>query len=469
MWFLRALLGVVVALVLLFVIFLVVTWKSAIDPIAAPVASSFDGDQVAKGAQLAAVGNCIACHTRPGGAAFAGGLPVPTPFGTIYSVNITPDPDTGIGHWSEAAFRRAMREGVDAGGHYLYPAFPYDHFTLVTDADNQALYAYLMTRQPVQAKAPANELAFPYNVRMGLALWNALYLHKGPYQSVAGKPDEWNRGAYLVEGLGHCGACHTPRNRLGAEERDAQLSGGEAEGWTAYPINAASPAPVPWTPDALAFYLRNGWHGDHGVSRGPMAEVTGNLAGLPDADIQAIAVYVADRMGQPDQQRQQAGEAALQAAAAHTQPGASADTQTLPGQPGDERGQAIYATACASCHEAGRPLPYGGLSFHLSTAVHADNPQNIVNVVLYGLPPADGQASAVMPAYRGILSDADMVALLNYLRGTFSDKPAWTGLDQMVADTRSGAHRVTIRPADGIERAPGNVAAEDTGWQRISR
>jgi mono/diheme cytochrome c family protein len=458
---LRWLVGVVVVVALGMGTGLVWAWRSAIDPVAPPAPETFDAALVARGAQLAAVGNCIACHTVPGGRSFAGGLSVPTPFGTVHSTNITPDPDTGIGRWSEAAFVRAMREGVDRAGNHLYPAFPYDHFTKVTDADNRALYAYLMTRRPVRATAPANTLPFPLNIRLTIAAWKLLYFRPGVYQPDPGHDAVWNRGAYLAESLGHCGACHTPRNALGAERADRHWAGGEAEGWTAYPIDAGSPAPVPWTAASLAFYLRNGWHEAHGVSRGPMAEVTGNLAGLPDADVAAIAAYTADRMGAPTPKRLARAEKAKSFIADDRPKPAVADAQVLaPTQSGD-RGATIYAAACAVCHESGRSQPYGGLNFHLSTAVHAATPQNIVNVTLFGLPPADGEVSAIMPAFAAVLSDADMAALLAYLRRTFTDQPPWPDLDRLVRDTRSGAHPVRVRPADGIERAPRHVAAED--------
>ncbi|WP_342447459.1 cytochrome c [Mesorhizobium opportunistum] len=278
-------------------------WKPAIDPVEPPQRSAFDQALIEKGAVLASVGNCTSCHTKPGDKSFAGGLAVPTPFGTIYSTNITPDPETGIGRWSQAAFTRAMREGVDRAGNHLYPAFPYDHFTLVSDEDNSALYAYLMTRRPVNKRPPANELPFPLNVRLVLAGWKLLFFDKGSYQTVASQSAEWNRGAYLVNGLGHCGACHTPRNMLGAEKAGSHLAGGEAEGWTAFALDASTTAPVPWTHDSLFAYLRRGWHTEHGVANGPMGEVTGNLGRLPDADISAMATYIASQMGEPSPRR----------------------------------------------------------------------------------------------------------------------------------------------------------------------
>src|SRR6478736_8208741 len=189
-----------------------IAWRPAIAAVEPPSPQSFDAALVKKGRDLAAIGNCNDCHTVRGGRNFAGGLAVPTPFGTIYSSNITPDAETGIGRWSEAAFRRAMQSGVNRDGRHLYPTFPYDHFTHVSDEDDRALYAYLMTRPPVHAPARANALAFPFDQRALVAGWKLLFLRHGSYQADATKPAAWNRGAYLVEGLAHCGACHTPRN-----------------------------------------------------------------------------------------------------------------------------------------------------------------------------------------------------------------------------------------------------------------
>src|SRR5450756_874720 len=235
-----------------------IAWRPAITAIEPPSPQSFDPSLVKRGRDLAATGNCADCHTLRGGRDFAGGLPVSTPFGTIYSSNITPDPETGIGSWPETAFRRAMRSGVNRDGQHLYPTFPYDHFTNVTDADDQALYAFLMTRLPVRAAARANQLPFPLDQRPVIAGWKLLFLRRGTWQPDPSQSAEWNRGAYLVEGLAHCGACHTPRNALGAERAGAAFAGGEVDHWSAYAINAQSPAPVPWTAEALYGYLRDG-------------------------------------------------------------------------------------------------------------------------------------------------------------------------------------------------------------------
>src|SRR3954463_2480595 len=221
-----------------------VIWRPAIAAVEPPASGSLDPALVKRGRELAAIGNCSDCHRLRGGRAFAGGLPVPTPFGTVYSSNITPDPDTGNGRWSEAAFRRAMRDGVDRDGRHLYPTFPYDHFTHVSDEDDRAIYAYLMTRRPVYAPARDNQLSFPFNQRIVVAGWKLLFLRHGTYQPDGSKSAEWNRGAYLVEGLAHCGACHTPRNALGAERTRAAFAGGDVDDWHAYAINGQSPAPV---------------------------------------------------------------------------------------------------------------------------------------------------------------------------------------------------------------------------------
>jgi mono/diheme cytochrome c family protein len=444
---LRWVIGALAVVMAAAALFVAVSWRPAIAPIAPPPLADFNPDLIRHGADLAAIGDCNTCHTAPGGKVFAGGLGLPTPFGTIYSTNITPDPETGIGRWSLEAFSRAMREGVDREGRHLYPAFPYDHFTLVSDADNEALYDYLMTRQPVKASSPANHLPFPLDIRLMLEGWKLLFLHEGPFEPDPTHDETWNRGAYLVEGLAHCGACHTPRNLLGAEEGSRFFAGGEAEGWHAFAINAASQSPVPWTVDALKAYLHAGWHGLHGVARGPMGPVVNNLAGLPEADIDAIAVYVASMMGQAQPGRARQGQA-LTAGADQAGVGSrpqSAGSQTVAptaALASNDAGAAIYAGACATCHESGRPVPYGGLNLALSTAVSGESPRNLVNVILAGLAAQDGVRAPVMPNFDGVLSDQQIVALVDYLRAKASGKPAWTGVGAVVKDARASLGRV---------------------------
>ena len=264
----------------------------AIAPIAPPDPSVYSAATIARGRQLAALGDCAVCHTALNGAVNAGGRAIATPFGTIYSTNITPDPETGIGAWSYPAFERAMREGIHRDGRQLYPAFPYPHFAAASDADLQALYAYLMAQPPLRADTPKTRLGFPFNLRPLMAAWNALFHSAKPFQADASQSESWNRGAYLVEGLGHCGACHSPRNALGAEKANAYLAGGLAEGWEAPPLTSLSQAPIPWNEDELYAYLRTGESRFHGVAAGPMAPVVKELASLPDQDIRAMAVYL---------------------------------------------------------------------------------------------------------------------------------------------------------------------------------
>jgi mono/diheme cytochrome c family protein len=419
-----------------------ITWRPAIAAIDPPAPQSFDAALVKRGRDLAAIGNCNDCHTVRGGKDFAGGLPVPTPFGAIYSSNITPDAETGIGRWPEAAFRRAMRSGVNRDGQHLYPTFPYDHFTNVTDEDDRALYAYLMTRQPARAPARQNQLSFPLDQRFVIAGWKLLFLRHGTYQPDPAQSAEWNRGAYLVEGLAHCGACHTPRNALGAERKSAEFAGGDVENWHAYAINAQSPAPVPWNADALFAYLRDGWHPDHGVARGPMAQVVANLSAVPESDVRAIATYMAGVFGAPPDRKRGADDVLAQVKS----PSAQALTSNA-------AGAAIYAAACATCHETGRPLPYGGVNLALSTTISAPDARNAANIVLSGIRPVEGERSPIMPGFGGSMNDDQIAALLNYMRARFSDKPAWTGVEKTVADARR-TQTVLLQALPPPNRAP---------------
>jgi len=404
-----------------------VVWRPVLAAIDPPQPSSFDSALVRRGRDLAAIGNCNNCHTVRGGKDFAGGLPVPTPFGTIYSSNITPDAETGIGRWSEAAFRRAMQSGVDRDGQHLYPTFPYDHFTHVSDDDDRALYAYLMTRQPVHASARENDLAFPFNQRIAVAGWKLLFLRHGTYQPDSTKSAEWNRGAYLVEGLAHCGACHTPRNALGAEKTQASFAGGDVDNWHAYAINSQSSAPVPWDTDALFRYLRQGWHPDHGVARGPMAEVVSNLSEVPESDIRAIATYMASVFGAPSEQRKRRGEEVL------------AQASSGPAQPangGTTTGAQIYAAACATCHATDRAPPFGGINLALSTALTSPDARNAANIVLSGIRPTQGERSPIMPGFADSMTDGQIAAVLDYLRARFGNQPPWTNTADIVRDIR---------------------------------
>jgi len=436
-------------------------WRPAIAAIEPPAPQSFDAALVRRGRDLAAIGNCSDCHTASGARDFAGGLPVPTPFGTIYSSNITPDAETGIGRWSEAAFRRAMRSGVDRDGRHLYPTFPYDHFTNVSDQDNQALYAFLMTREPVHAPARENQLSFPLDRRFVIAGWKLLFLRHGTYQPDPAQGAEWNRGAYLVEGLAHCGACHTPRNRLGAEQARAQFSGGDVENWHAYAINGQSPAPVPWDAAALFTYLRQGWHPDHGVARGPMAQVVANLSTVPESDIRAIAAYMAGVFGAPTADRKRRGDEVLAQANSRTGPASSSSTApAAQASNSDATGASIYAAACANCHETDRVLPYGGINLGLSTALSGPDARNAANIVLSGVRPVAGERGPIMPGFAAGMNDDQIAALLNYLRARFGKLPPWTDVARTVADARR-SQSVFLQTSTGFSNAPAGATQRD--------
>jgi mono/diheme cytochrome c family protein len=376
---------------------------------------------------LSGAGYCAVCHTRAGGEPFAGGYGLATPFGTIYSTNITPDPATGIGNWSEAAFARAMHEGVARDGSHLFPAFPYDHFTKVSDDDVKAVYAYIMTRPPVSTSPPPNTIPFPLNIRIFQEGWKLLFFRSGRYQPDPTKTAEWNRGAYLAEGLSHCGGCHTPRNTLGAEKVHDAYAGDMVDGWVAPTLTDANPSPVPWTQGELFSYLRSGASPLHGVSGGPMAPVihTG-LAAVPDADIQAQAVYFADI----DQAavRGSAVEAVVRSRLATSHLGS--------GQEYDPAAR-LYAGACIGCHYNAGPMPLTVRpELALNSALTLPTPANFIRVVLGGLSLQDGGPGLVMPAYASAFTDADVARLAAYLRRTRTDRPPWADVDKQVAAIR---------------------------------
>lgn len=406
---------------------LVLSWRPAIAPAAPATAGLFSAETLERGRALAALGNCAGCHTAPGGAPNAGGRAMETPFGTIVTTNITPDPETGIGRWSFGAFQRAMREGVSRDGRHLYPAFPYTAFAKVTDEDLMALYGHLMSQPAVHARTPPSRLRFPFNLRPLMAGWNALHLRPGPEPAQAGRSALWNRGAYLVNGLGHCSACHTPRNAWGAEEGGAAfLAGAMVEGWEAPPLTALSRAPVPWTEDSLFSYLRFGHARDHGVASGPMAPVVAQLATLPEADLRAMAHYLASFGARADE----AGSLA-QAALARSRAAATRRVDAT---------QRLFTGACGACHHEGEgPLTFGqNLPLALNSKLHSDHPDNLVRVILDGIRTPPSPEVGYMPAFRDGLDDRQIARLAAYLRERYApDKPAWTGLEATVARLRA--------------------------------
>lgn len=435
----RILGGLVIVVAVVFGAFFAWQWRGELPPVTAN-AASFDPGIVAKGAVLAAVADCAVCHTQAGGKPYAGGFPVKTPFGIVYGTNITPDRDTGIGTWSEAAFRRALREGVGRKGTHFYPAFPYDHFTNISDGDISALYAFLMTREPVHQPNRPTRLSFPLNWRPFAAAWNLLYLRQGPYRPDPGKSAEWNRGAYLVAGAGHCSACHTPRNALGAETKSDRFGGGEAEDWYAPALDAASPAPVPWTVDELYAYLRTGYADQHGFAAGPMQPVVLSLRKVPDADVHAIATFIASISGPRDataRKRQTEGALAFAAQRAVTTTGIAQGGTTGSANTGTVSGATLFAGACASCHHSGGGLPISRpVALGLSTPVNEPDPTNFLRIVLDGIQPPLGHRGPIMPSFSGALTDPQIEALADYVRTQYSRGVRWTNVPVALAKMR---------------------------------
>ncbi len=394
-------------------------WRPAIAPVSRVDASVYTAATIERGRQLAALGNCAGCHTAPGGPVNAGGRAIETPFGLVYTTNLTPDPDTGIGRWSFSAFQRAMREGVSHDGRHLYPAFPYPAFTRIGDDDLTALYAYLMAQPPVLRATPAAELRAPLGARPLMALWNALHLQPGPREVAAPAGVDaarWPRGEYLVNGPGHCGACHSPRDALGAERSGtAHLAGAWVDGWHAPSLRATGRTTLPWSEAALYGYLRRGHSAAHGVASGPMAEVVAGLTAAPDDDLRAMAHYLAWLQGSPD-------DAAVQQAAGQLQ------AQARQAAPLPDAMQRFFDTACGACHSDGHAAVDLGLNLPLAanSKLRAEQPDNLLRVLLDGIQQPATREIAFMPAFRHSLDDRQIAELAVWLRRRFApDRPAW--------------------------------------------
>jgi nicotinate dehydrogenase subunit B len=403
-------------------------WRSVIAPVSlsAPV---YTQATIERGRVLAAIGDCAVCHTATGGAANAGGRPMETPFGTLYSTNLTPDPETGLGQWSFSAFQRAMREGVSRDGHHLYPAFPYTAFAKTSDDDLTALYAYFMTQPAVRAETPVSEIRFPFSVRPLMGFWNAMFHDASPYKQITTQTAEWNRGAYLVNGLGHCGACHTPRNAMGAEQgSSAWLSGAMVDGWEA-PALRGSASAVPWNIDELYRYLRSGHTQHHGIAGGPMADVVRELAAVPDADISAMATYIASF--NPVLTPADAAALALQVVAT----AAEGQGQLL------GPAQRMFDSACASCHHDGNGPTLLGVNtpLALNSNLTSARPDNLLRTILDGVREPASRDIGFMPAFREALDDVQIAELASYMRARFAPQErAWADLPGQVARVRAG-------------------------------
>jgi mono/diheme cytochrome c family protein len=278
---------------------------------------------------------------------------------------------------------------------------------------------------------------FPLQFRPLVAGWNMLYLHKGPVAPPPSQSAEWIRGAYLVDALGHCSGCHSPRNALGAEKKDAYLAGGEAEGWHATALNAKSPSPVAWNVDSLTAYLRTGIVADHAMTAGPMEDVVHNLAQADPADLRAMAVYIASRMGPPDARRQAREAGARKKAAQEALDSVQAASPVAPGdEAANALGAAVYANSCAECHDLGRQFSSGtALRLPLAVALYLPDPRNLIHIIRRGIVPSDGQAGRWMPAFEGGLTDQQLAALVIWLRRQGTDEPPWKDVLKTVKQT----------------------------------
>lgn len=386
-------------------------WLAALQPVTAqPAAQAPD---IQRGAYLATAGDCVSCHTAPGGKPFSGGLYMPTPFGQISTPNITPDKATGIGEWSDEDFYRALHEGVGRHDEYLYPVFPFPWFTKATREDVLAIKAYLFSLPPEHAERKPLKFGFPFNIRESLLVWRTAFFKPGTFAPDPNRSDEINRGAYLVEGLGHCGECHNHRNIFGASRWSGKLEGGEIEGWYAPNITSDGHQGIgAWSIDQIVTFLKTGAAPAVGVAVGPMQEtIERSLRHLTDQDLQAIAAYLKSVTARETYK-----------------PGA------VEGAKGD--GAQAYLSYCASCHQLdGRGVAGMIPALAGNGAVKAQGPENIIRVVLGGREASHGLGP--MPAIGAGMTDREVADAVNYVRTAWgNDAPANAG-GGLVGDLRA--------------------------------
>jgi mono/diheme cytochrome c family protein len=375
-------------------------------------------DPMAHGRYLAQAADCEACHTAEGGKPFAGGRPFQTDFGTIYSPNITPDAKTGIGSWSDADFLAAVHEGRDRNGQHLYPAFPYAAYTYLTDQDVMAIKAYIFSMQPVSNVAPPNTLRFPYNRRELMAIWALLYNPNKRFEPVADRSPNWNRGAYLVESLGHCGDCHTARTLLQALNNREKFGGGMAEGWRAYNLSSDAASGIgTWTKEEMQQYLSTGHSMNRGSAFGPMAQAVHlSFQNLTASDLGAISEYVRSvpAVSSPDLP-------APKLAKSSAVPGEGEATDAKL-----ETGRHLFAGTCSGCHSwtgVSDFIPYATLTG--TRAVNDPTATNVALAVLRGASPLPASgAIATMPAFGSSWTDDQIAAVSNYVIARFGAQPS---------------------------------------------
>lgn len=389
-----------------------IVWGLGLSAARAQAPAVDDSALVERGAYLARAADCMPCHTGDPAKPYAGGLGLNTPFGTLYSVNITSDPATGIGGWSFEDFRRALHDGIRKDGAYLYPAMPFDAYAGITEDDLKALWAYVRRIPAVNAPNHANGLAFPFDIRLGMLAWRELFFRPETFAPTAGKSDAWNRGAYLVEALGHCSDCHSPRNVMGAIKGKALFTGAEIDGFYAPDIASAALAKN-WNRDQLVQFLKSGSAPGKTTVFGPMAEVVhDSLAFLTDADLAAMATYLLDSPPPSDVPAPQKVSALAPDVYART--------------------ARTFIDNCAACHQVQGTGLLGAIPpLARNPAVTAAEPYNVIAVVLQGLK-ADARFGA-MPSFAGRLSDEQIADLANYVRTSWGNTAAPNATPAMVA------------------------------------
>jgi len=378
-------------------------------------ASLASSDPIARGEYLAQAGDCTACHTVKGGKPFAGGFAFKLPFGTLYSSNITPDKETGIGAWSDADFLKAVREGVTPDGTHLYPAFPYTSYTMMTDEDVLAVKAYLFSLAPVQQANRPNTFSFPYNQRWLMAFWSAFFNPNERYRPNTAQSAQWNRGAYIAEAMAHCGDCHTPRSLTQAMDHRKKFSGAIAAGWKAYNITPDKETGIgAWSDDTVAQYLHTGHVEGYGTASGPMGEAVDNsLQHLAPEDIDALVVYLRTVPALSDP--------ALPAP--KMEPASASPKEGL--TEADAQGADLFAGNCASCHGWTGESPVLTLAtFTGARAINDPSARNVAQAILWGATRETPQGAAVMPAFAHAYSDIEIAALANYVTKRFGAAPS---------------------------------------------
>ena len=382
------------------------------DPTGVP-ANLRQASLIERGEYLTRAADCEACHTVQGGEPFTGGLAFNLPFGTLYSPNITPDKETGIGNWSDADFLKALHKGVAPDGMRLYPAFPYAAYTMISDADGLAIKAFLFSLPARRASAPANSLAFPFNQRWLMAFWSAFFNSDRRFEPNLAQSPEWNRGAYLAEAMAHCGDCHTPRNLMQALDNRRKFSGAVAAGWKAHNITQDKGSGIGgWGDEALTGFLTTGHAAGHGTASGPMGEaVDKSLMHLAPQDIRALVVYLRSIPAISDPTLP----------APRTAP-ASASPRTVDA---DARGKAIFAGACAGCHDwTGESPVLSYATFTGSRSINDPSARNIAQAIIWGVTRQSAGGPVTMPAFGQAYSDTEIAAVANYVTARFGAAPS---------------------------------------------